>query len=127
MPANVSHFAINADDIDASRSFYEHVFGWRFTAFGPPGFFKIQTGSDAEPGILGALQQRRQLVPGAPATGLECTFGVESVDAVAAAVLTAGGEILMPRSTITGVGHLIFFKDPAGNAIGAMEYDPAAG
>jgi hypothetical protein len=32
----------------------------------------------------------------------------------------------MERFTISGVGHLIFFADPSGNAIGAMEYDDHA-
>jgi predicted enzyme related to lactoylglutathione lyase len=58
--------------------------------------------------------------------GLECTFAVDDVDATAAAVRQAGGAILMERFTISGVGHLIFFEDPAGNPIGAMQYDPAA-
>jgi predicted enzyme related to lactoylglutathione lyase len=34
--------------------------------------------------------------------------------------------VVMPRFTISGVGQLIFFTDPAGNAIGAMQYDSAA-
>ncbi|MBL7492656.1 VOC family protein [Frankia sp. AgB1.9] len=126
VPTNLSHFAINADDVPASRAFYETVFGWRFTAWGPPGFYKIQTGPDDEPGVQGALQQRRALVPGQVTTGLECTFAVEDVDAVARAVRAAGGTILMDRFTISGVGHLIFFGDPAGNAVGAMQYDPEA-
>jgi predicted enzyme related to lactoylglutathione lyase len=58
--------------------------------------------------------------------GLECTFAVDDVDATAAAVRQAGGAILMERFTISGVGHLIFFEDPAGNPIGAMQYDPGA-
>ena len=92
---------------------------------GPPGFFQIQTGSGAEPGVQGALQQRRELVEGAR-TGVECTFAVEDVDATANAVHAAGGTILMERFTISGVGHLIFFQDPGGNAIGAMQYDSGA-
>lgn len=126
MPTNLSHFALNADDVPASRAFYEAVFGWRFTAWGPPGFYQIQTGPDGEPGVQGALQQRRDLLPGQAATGPECTFAVDDVDATVAAVRAAGGTILMDGFTISGVGHLIFFKDPAGNAIGAMQYDPAA-
>jgi uncharacterized protein len=51
---------------------------------------------------------------------------VTDVDATAAAVRAAGGKILMERFTIGGVGHLIFFADPAGNPIGAMQYDPDA-
>jgi uncharacterized protein len=126
MPANLSHFALNADDVPAARAFYEKVFGWTFTAWGPPGFFQIRTGSGDDPGIPGALQQRRELLDGRPTIGAECTFAVRDVDATARAVTDAGGTILLDRFTISGVGHLIFFIDPAGNAVGAMQYDPAA-
>jgi hypothetical protein len=125
MDTNLSHFAINADDIVVARAFYESVFGWTFTAWGPPGFFQIRTGSDVEPGVQGALQQRRELIEGAR-TGVECTFAVEDVDATAEAVRAAGGTVIMERFTISGVGHLIFFRDPDGNPIGAMQYDPNA-
>jgi predicted enzyme related to lactoylglutathione lyase len=118
MPSNTSHFAINADDVPASRAFYEAVFGWRFTAWVPPGFFDIRTGTDEEPGVQGALQQRRQLLVEQATTGVECTFGVEDVEATASAVRAAGGRIQLDRFTISGVGHLIFFADPAGNPIG---------
>jgi predicted enzyme related to lactoylglutathione lyase len=126
MNSNLSHFAINADDVDASRRFYESVLGWAFTAWGPPGFFQIQTGSDDDPGVRGAIQQRRALIEGTKTVGLECTFAVEDVDATAQAVRDAGGTIVMDRFTISGVGHLIFFADPSGNAIGAMQYDDNA-
>ena len=126
MPTNLSHFAINADDLDATRTFYEAVFDWTFTAWGPPGFYKIQTGPDDEPGVMGALQERRQLLDALPTRGVECTFSVDDVDATAAAVLEAGGRILMERFTIAGVGHLIFFEDPGGNPIGAMQYASSA-
>jgi hypothetical protein len=32
----------------------------------------------------------------------------------------------MDKTTITGVGDLIFFEDPSGNAVGAMRYDATA-
>jgi len=112
MPANLSHFAINADDVDTSRTFYEAVFGWTFTAFGPPGFFQIQTGTDEDPGPRGALQERRQLLD-----------GIDDVDETRQKVLDAGAKILMERFTITGVGHLVAFEDPGGNPILAMQYD----
>lgn len=126
MSANLSHFALNADDLPTARAFYERVFGWTFTPWGPPNFFKIQTGSEDEPGIGGALQQRRELIPGRLASGPECTFAVDDIDATARSVIDAGGTILMPKSTISGVGHLLFFQDPAGNTIGAMQYDSTA-
>lgn len=126
MPANLSHFAINADDVESSRTFYEDVFGWSFTAYGPPGFFQIQTGTDDDPGPRGALQERRQLLDGVPTMGLECTFSVDDVDEIHRRVVKAGAKILMERFTITGVGHLIAFQDPGGNPILAMQYDTNA-
>ena len=35
-------------------------------------------------------------------------------------------RILMEKTTITGVGDLIWIEDPAGNIVGAMRYDTAA-
>jgi hypothetical protein len=121
--ANLAHFAINADDVESARRFYEAVFGWQFTAWGPPDFYRIETGDG---GVEGALQRRRELVDGTRTVAFECTFGVDDVDAVAKQVVASGGRILMDKTTITGVGDLIWFEDPAGNAAGAMRYDPAA-
>lgn len=126
MANNLKHFAINADDLPRARRFYERVFGWRFEPWGPPGFYLIATGTEQEPGVQGALQGRRELVPGKPMIGFECTIGVDDVDKVAAAVQSNGGRILMEKTTIVGVGDLIFFEDPEGNVAGAMRYDDKA-
>jgi predicted enzyme related to lactoylglutathione lyase len=117
----LAHFAINADDLARARAFYESVFGWKFTAWGPPGFYQIE-GS----GTRGALQGRRELVAGTRTIGLECTFGVASIDAVEKAVLANGGKTVLARSVIVGVGTLMFFQDPEGNVFGAMQYDARA-
>jgi hypothetical protein len=134
--ARIAHFAINAENLDETRSFYEAVFGWTFHAWGPPGFFQIH--ADGERGlevgprggdhtrVVGALQARRDLIDGTKTVGFECTFAVDDVDATAKLVTDNGGRIIMEKTTITGVGDLIWFEDPAGNAVGAMRYDPAA-
>ncbi|MFN8547024.1 MAG: VOC family protein [Candidatus Eisenbacteria bacterium] len=126
MSSNLAHFAINADDVDRARRFYETVLGWRFEAWGPPGFLLVHTGTTDDPGVQGALQKRRELIQGKPMIGCECTFAVPDVDQTAAAVRAAGGKILMEKVTIAGVCHLIFFQDPEGNVMGAATYDPAA-
>jgi uncharacterized protein len=36
MPGRLRHFAINADDVDRVRRFYETVPGWSFEPWGPP-------------------------------------------------------------------------------------------
>jgi hypothetical protein len=121
----VAHFAVNADDVDASRRFYAAAFGWRFEPWGPPSFFHVLTGEGERPGPLGALQARRALA-GVDVTGFECTVAVADVDAVTAAAVRAGGRVLLERTTIAGVGDLVFLADPSGNPVGAVRYDPAA-
>ncbi|HET6949656.1 MAG TPA: VOC family protein [Acidimicrobiales bacterium] len=123
---HVAHVAINADDVERARRFYGAVFGWTFEPWGPPGFFHIRTGSGERPGLEAALQARRDLVGGRPTTGFECTVAVDDVDAVTAAVIAGGGTVLMEKTTIAGVGDLVFFADPSGNVCGAMRYDPEA-
>ena len=124
MTPRLTHFAINTDDVEATEEFYRAVFGWRFRDYGPPGFVQIVDDETDEP--MGAIQQSRQLLPDAPTSGFECTFGVDDVDATTERVVAAGGRLLMERFTITGVGHLVAFEDPGGNPVLAMEYDPAA-
>lgn len=124
MPNNLMHFSINADDVQRARRFYEKAFGWQFTPWGPPNFYLIRTGTDAEPGVQGALQGRREIVKGKPMFGLEGTIGVDSIDETIAAIEANGGKIVMPKFEIPTVGTLIFFEDTEGTVIGAMQYDP---
>jgi predicted enzyme related to lactoylglutathione lyase len=121
MPATVRHFAINADDVPRAKRFYEAVCGWTFDPWGPPDFYQIK---NAGAGLLGALQGRRALKPGAPMAGYETTLGVEDLKATIAAVEAHGGRILMPPYRIEGVGELVYFEDPEGNLVGAMQYEP---
>jgi uncharacterized protein len=123
MPAKFRHFAINADDVQRAKGFYERVFGWTFTPWGPPNFYQVKNAGD---GLLGALQGRREIVPGARMLGCECTMGVDDVRATMADVEAAGGKILMGPFRIDGVGELIFFQDPESNILGAMQYEPGA-
>ena len=127
MHGHITHFAINADNLPETQKFYERVFGWTFSAWGPPDFYQIQTSAKGDaPGILGALQRRRELVPGQRTIGFECTIAVSSIDQTAKAVLANGGKTVMQKSVIVGVGALMFFQDPDGNVFGAMQYDKQA-
>jgi uncharacterized protein len=114
MHGQLTHFAINADDVAATRGFYEALFGWRFTeAF--PGFWRTTDAGSA----IGAVQRRRRFIRDA---GLEVTFAVDDADAAAATAERHGGRLLTPKSEIPGVGELVFLADPSGNVTGAMRY-----
>src|SRR5712672_246192 len=121
MPVNLASFAIHVDDVDRARAFYEAVFGWEFEPWGPPGFYLIHTGDEASPGIQGLMHRRDTPRDGGSGlNGIEPTFAVDDVDAIAAAVGRHGGRITLAKSVIPTVGALIRFLDPEGNDIGAM-------
>lgn len=117
--ATIRHIAINADDLPRAKRFYEAVFGWSYTPWGPPGFYQTR---DSGGGHIGALQGRREI--GAQRMpGIELTFGVDDLAATAAAIEAHGGTLLMQPFRLEGVGELIFFRDSEGNIAGAMQYD----
>lgn len=123
MTANLAAFAIHADDVERAVTFYEAVFGWRFEPWGPPGFYLIQTGDEASPGVQGLLHKRHEPRSGAGLNGFEPTFAVDDVDAVLAAVEANGGTVTVGKSPIPTVGVLIRFLDTEGNDVGAMKYE----
>lgn len=128
MVANLASFAIHADDVQRAKTFYENVFGWRFEAWGPPGFFLIATGDEDSPGVQRILHARQESRAGGGSNGgalngIEPTFAVDDLEAVETAVVGAGGTITVPRSPIPTVGTLIRFLDTEGNDIGAMAYE----
>ncbi|MBX3561711.1 MAG: VOC family protein [Sphingomonas sp.] len=123
MPNNLASFAIHADDVGRAASFYEAVFGWRLEPWGPPDFYLIHTGDETSPGVMGLLQKRQEPRSGTGLNGFECTFSVEDVDAIAAAVEDNGGRITLTKSPIPTVGELIRFLDTEGNEVGAMRYE----
>jgi predicted enzyme related to lactoylglutathione lyase len=119
MPATLRHFAINAADVPRAKSFYEQVFGWSFTPWGPPNFYQTRS---AGHGFVGALQGRRG-IGGKTMPGMEISFGVDDIKATAAAIEAHGGQVIMQPFHIEGVGELIFFQDTEGNVAGAMQYE----
>ena len=120
MPAKFRHLAINADDVQRAKGFYESVFGWRFEPWGPPDYYQVRNAGE---GFVGALQGRRELKPGAKMLGFEATLGVDDLQATIAAVEDAGGKTVTRPFYIEGVGKLVYFEDTEGNLVGAMQYD----
>lgn len=120
MPTTFRHFAINADNVTRAREFYEQALGLEFTPWGPPNFYQIKNAGD---GLKGALQERRELVPGKRANTFETTLGVDDLAATITAIEASGGSIVMPPYRIEGVGELVYFEDTEGNVCGAMQYE----
>jgi predicted enzyme related to lactoylglutathione lyase len=114
MHGHIAHFAINADELPATRAFYEGLFGWEFAEY-MPGFVR----STSAGGPVVAIQERRDLLE-TKTNAPEVTITVDDVDQAIEAAERLGGKVVMPKASIPGVGDLVFFTDPSGNLIGAI-------
>ena len=123
MANNVVHFAIHADDVERARRFYESVFGWRFEAWGPPGFYNVDTGSAEHPGIHGALHARDEPLTGTGFRGFTCTIAVDDLGEIRDRVVENGGSVHHDEMVIPTVGRHMQFVDTEGNEFAAMVYD----
>lgn len=131
MAATICHFAIHADDCERALAFYTAVFDWKFVPWGPPGFWRIDTGQQ---GLEGALQQRQEDAsggapgsasgssPGSVVRGYECSISVEDVDATCQAIEEHAGALTHPPVLIEGVGRVARFTDTEGNPVCVMQY-----
>ncbi|MGA9631198.1 MAG: VOC family protein [Candidatus Acidiferrales bacterium] len=129
MTNQLSHFAIHADDLERARKVYGGVFGWAFQGFGGgpmTDFCQIKDPAGNLLLPLGAIQSRKFNSASQPVYGFECSIAVADVGAVARAVETNGGKILMQKAPIPGVGWIGKFLDTEGNLVCAIQYDPAA-
>lgn len=118
MPNKLAHLAIEADDMDRAKKFYETVFQWQFMPWGPPGFYLIDGA-----GIHGALQQRREPVREGR-KGFECSIAVDDIDATIKLIETAGGRMIGSRHTIPTICELSHFADSENNEAIICQYTP---
>lgn len=121
--SRVVHFEIHASEPERLVAFYEHVFGWSFTAWeGPWPYWLIDTG-EAPPGINGGLLRRRGDAPavGQPVNAFVCTVGVADVAATVARAVEGGGAVAVPVDEVAGIGRLAYVRDPDGNLVGVLE------
>ncbi len=120
--SRVIHFEVPADDTARARTFYERVFGWNFQRWeGPMEYWMATTGPDGQPGIDGALAPRQT-----PGQGTVNVVGVQSVDDTIQAVEKAGGQTVLPKTLVPGVGWVGYSLDTENNTFGVMQADRAA-
>ncbi len=121
---NVGHFAIECDDVERAKAFYETVFGWTITPWGPPNYYHIRTGTVEHPGILGDLRERHDKAAGTGpgVSGYVCTIGVGDLKAVLAAVEANGGRIHSQPYFIEHVGTIAYIEDSEANRVGLIQH-----
>jgi predicted enzyme related to lactoylglutathione lyase len=79
---------------------------------------------DAGDGLVGGVMTMgADMIAGGARPGWLAYFGVADVDAKAAAVTDAGGQVIVPPTDIPGVGRFAFVTDPAGAPFYLMRGD----
>ena len=121
---SVCNFSVECDDVERAKVFYEAVFRWRITPWGPPGYYRIATGNPGEPGMVGDLRARRDPLIGTGSMSYECTMAVDSIADAIAAIEAHGGRMVTSRFRIDGVGELAYFEDTEGNRAAVMQHAP---
>lgn len=119
--SRVVHFEIHSADPATAIKFFSDTFGWQFQQWGNEEYWLASTGDPSTPGIGGGLMKSRD---GNPRT--VNTIAVESVDEYAEKVIANGGQVVVPKMPIPGVGYLAYCTDPTGNIFGIMHNDPNA-
>jgi uncharacterized protein len=123
MPRPV-HFEMTFEDADRIKDFYTKVFGWTFQKWGDDSmpYYLTTTGSDGEPGINGGLLLRQGGMP----AGTTNTMGVESVDKAVETIKASGGNIILEKMAVPGMGWVAYATDTEGNQFGVFEMDEKA-
>jgi predicted enzyme related to lactoylglutathione lyase len=118
----VIHFEISADNPVRASKFYSDLFGWSFQHWGEGGqdYWLVTTGPSDQPGINGGMFIRKGPV------GHVNSVDVEDIDASAKQVVDLGGEIVVQKIAIPGVGYSMYCKDTEGSLFGLYQNDPDA-
>ena len=115
------HFEIPTDAPEKAIAFYSDLFGWNFEKWGGPmDYWLINTG-ESGPGINGGMMRRRD-----PAQPCVNTIGVANLDEILQNVESHGGQCVVPKMAVPGVGWLAYCKDLDGYIFGLMQSDASA-
>ena len=114
---------LGSTDPDGSREFYSRTLGWQIDVSDDP-----QYGGYAVASLRGGpvAGMGPSMAPGAP-SAWSLYIGTSDVDALAAAVATAGGTVVMPPFAVGDQGRMAVFQDPAGAFISAWEPQAMSG
>ncbi|HMS11538.1 MAG TPA: VOC family protein [Microthrixaceae bacterium] len=100
---------LGTPDVEAAKSFYGGLFGWAAETDPRPGGGGCRWCGWGGRAVAGLGPK---VTPGPPLWTTYIT--VDSLDATLAAVVEAGGTIVMPAMDVMDAGRMAIFQDPAG-------------
>ena len=123
MPNPVVHFEVQSADADKSKAFFKDVFGWSISNAPMPGgvsygLVDTESGTGINGGIGPSLSGETQVA---------FYIEVDDIQGYLDKAVAAGGQVMMPVTTIPGAVTMAFFADPAGANVGLVASEtPAA-
>jgi uncharacterized protein len=102
----IDYIEFPAKDIVKTKTFYEKVFGWKFTDYGP-GYTSFEDGR-----LVGGFTSDGQVADGGPLV----IIYRHDLTAAETKVRDAGGKISKEAFAFPG-GRRFHFKDPSGNEL----------
>ncbi|MGG8408463.1 VOC family protein [Streptomyces sp. 12297] len=121
---------LTASDPAASIAFYRGLFGWRSADMEAPGgmtYTALSTADgDQEDASFGGVAPAEMLGENAPHRWIPY-FAVADTDATVAKAQGAGGSVVMPATSMDGVGRMAWLADPAGGVFAILKPEPAKG
>jgi hypothetical protein len=109
---------VGSGDRERARRFYGEVFGWSFEDYGEGlGYVGVKTSINGIESGIGGLAEATGVGPPA-SNGVVPYILAPDIDGTLAAIESAGGEVVIPRTDVFGFGEFAQFRDPDGNVIG---------
>jgi predicted enzyme related to lactoylglutathione lyase len=112
---------LQTTDVDAAKAFYGSLFGWTFDDQPDPdgGAYSIAL-IDGQ-SVAAIAPQSPMLVENKVPPRWNTYIAVDDVDAAAAKVVGAGGQLLMEPFDVMEAGRMAFVADPSGAAVGLWQ------
>jgi predicted enzyme related to lactoylglutathione lyase len=121
MDHSLCHFEIPADDPEKLSRFYTDLFGWKIEKMpGPMEYWMLHTAPQGQ-GVNGGMMKRQ-----APEHGPLMYFLVESADDYVARIKSLGGQVVMDKQAVPGMGYFAVALDPQHNPFAIWEANEAA-
>lgn len=119
----IVHFEIPANEPSKVIEFYKSVFGWNIQQWGLEEYWLAFTGDKSQHGIDGAIFRPSSAMHG---DGFVNTIQVENIDQSIEKIKASGGQIVVDKRVIPGLGYQAYAKDVEGTLFGLIQEDSDA-
>lgn len=117
---SIVHFEIPVDDMERARKFYSELFGWKIEKVPGPMEYWMITPHD-EKAVRGGMMPKQQ-----PEHTITDYFAVPSIDEYLGKVQNLGGQVVVPKMPVPGMGYFAYCVDTEKNVFAIWETNPEA-